>query len=262
MLSRLAESTKRLVIKLVPDGRVRGWFKSVYWALPYSLRAIDPANDIVRAFAAQSSADVSVVQIGANDGSTGDFWSGAIRGRGWPALLVEPHPETFKKLQLFYQNQSNARLLNFAIGTDETESPLYYVPDNSLVASFRKDHVERYANKPTDVRSVIVKSVSIARLCEENGVQKIDLLAIDTEGYDAEIIQTIDFSETRIQAILFETTHLSDEAKASCFALLAKAGYTLLHGDFDSVAVDSKTTNRKLKTLIAAYSRKTRMERT
>ena len=61
----------------------------------------------------------------------------------------------------------------------------------------------------------------------ENGITKIDLLQLDTEGHDYTIIRAIDFQKVKPTIICYENVNLSDEDNRSCEELLINNGYTL-----------------------------------
>ena len=67
----------------------------------------------------------------------------------------------------------------------------------------------------------------------------MDLLQIDTEGYDYEILRTIDFSRLRPRFINYERELLQDDGPA-CRSMLSAAGYVLFdwgEDDKDTLAV-------------------------
>jgi len=56
--------------------------------------------------------------------------------------------------------------------------------------------------------------------------QQIDLLVIDTEGYDYRILQQCDLERLRPTIIMFEHQHLSPGDKAAAYERLRTHGYT------------------------------------
>jgi hypothetical protein len=91
--------------------------------------------------------------------------------------------------------------------------------------------------------SFTVKSRTLDTICKEHNIQSIAYLQIDTEGFDSEIIQMIDFTKYDIQSIRFEkwnfdssqfTRHNGDKASElgsngfqKCLQYLRTMGYTL-----------------------------------
>jgi len=66
--------------------------------------------------------------------------------------------------------------------------------------------------------------------------RKIDLLHIDTEGFDYEIIKSIDFTKIKPKIILYEHNHLSNEDKKECMEFLKSKKYSILIKIFDTLA--------------------------
>ncbi|MGA7937607.1 MAG: FkbM family methyltransferase [Kovacikia sp.] len=78
--------------------------------------------------------------------------------------------------------------------------------------------------------------MTFARLIEENNVSKLDLLHIDTEGYDYEIIKLIDFQKIKPSIILYESKHLNESDKSACLQLLREQSYITIELGGDTLA--------------------------
>ncbi|MEZ6131830.1 MAG: FkbM family methyltransferase [Planctomycetaceae bacterium] len=254
IFSPLLSVVRRRLIQFFPAGPLRDLMKSVYWALPVGIRGMDPATDLIRALAG-SRTPIRFVQIGANDGSTGDYLTDAVLKHRWTGVMVEPHPDSFAKLSGRFGGFQQITLANLAIGEHAGIQPFYYLPCNSLVASFNKEHVQRFVTEGAEVESVDVQCETMMGFLQTFEVMSIDLLAIDTEGYDGQILRSIDFNQFDAQAILFETVHLSGDEKEQSFRLLAKHGFELLHGAYDSVAVKVPNRHSGLEALLRANLR-------
>ena len=68
-------------------------------------------------------------------------------------------------------------------------------------------------------------------------LENIDYLQIDTEGFDAEIIQMIDFSRIKPMLIKFEIKHIEEGKKKAIENLLMSNGYTLKNDYSDCFAI-------------------------
>ena len=55
------------------------------------------------------------------------------------------------------------------------------------------------------------------QLRREYGLSQVDVLNIDAEGYDDQILKSIDFEASKPGLILFEVVHMGTEAKAEVF---------------------------------------------
>ena len=189
------------------------------------------------------------VQIGANDGKFVDpIWNFVTRNRV-AGLVVEPLKDMFDKLRANYRAYPNVTPVNTAIHATLRSVDLYRVDPARAgsvadwaqgIASVKRSR-HAAAGVPAEVMiTETVSGVTLEELLEQHHVGAIDLLQIDTEGYDAEIIRMIDFARRTPAIICFEHglpegIMTAAEFKA-CVDLLMDHGYLILTEDFDAVA--------------------------
>ncbi len=172
-----------------------------------------------------------------------------MRKYGWHGIVVEPVPYLFKRLKETYAGQVGIAFENVAIGAEDGYKTFYRIKENAepqnpyyyeYLGSFRKEVVlkHRYLIPHFDkyFMSEEIRCVSFTTLIDTHGVQKIDVLHIDTEGYDYEIIKTIPFERIRPHMILYEHSHLSATDKRACQVLLKEKGYRLRRMYKDTLA--------------------------
>lgn len=99
------------------------------------------------------------------------------------------------------KGKNNIHYNDFALG-----SKFGFLPFHYAYGSFLKRTDEP---KLTDHSSIIVEVRTIAEYCKLKGINKIDLLKIDTEGYDFEVIAGCNEMLRQIKYIQFE--HWTDE---------------------------------------------------
>ena len=108
------------------------------------------------------------------------------------------------------------------------------------IASFNRDHVLSVAAKYPGIEDHIIEEevacLSFAYLIESQKIDKIDFLQIDTEGYDYEIIKTIDFDLMPPQIIRYEDAALSNQASIECVEYLIQKGYRIFDERHDITA--------------------------
>src|SRR5258708_7482529 len=75
--------------------------------------------------------------------------------------------------------------------------------------------------RENQIQSVAVRCATVASLLQEYGLAHCALLQIDAEGYDYQIIQSIDFRTVQPLIVRFEQVHLTDRACDHCIELLA-----------------------------------------
>jgi FkbM family methyltransferase len=194
---------------------------------------------------------LNFIQIGANDGKRFDpIYEFATSSRfHFRGLVVEPVPRFFQDLQHAYRDKPDIRPVNAAIHNSLSEATLYVVnekydaevPEWALgTASFNKSHVIKAEVPEEYVEAIQVPCVSLENLMEREDVNSIDLLQIDTEGYDSEIVRSIDFSKTRPSMIHFEHG-MADGVMVQpemdeLIKRLNEQGYQVLLENYDAVA--------------------------
>ena len=68
----------------------------------------------------------------------------------------------------------------------------------------------------------------------------VDLLQVDAEGYDYEILKSIDFERIAPKILRFEYRHFSEPDLDECLRMLAGFGYQFMTEKLDLIAVKSQ----------------------
>jgi len=193
---------------------------------------------------------VKFIQIGANDGITGDDIYGYIKRYNWEGILIEPVDYLFKSLKKTYRKHKGKLYFeNIAISIQKGSLDFYYVDQYKVsdklpawlnqLGSFNRDQVLWVESKYPGTK-VISKKVfcdTINAVAEKYGITTLDLLYIDTEGYDFEIIKSINFSNLRPELIFYEHRHLSAEEAEACEKLLEGQNYFFIKEKYNTLAV-------------------------
>jgi hypothetical protein len=131
---------------------------------------------------------------------------------------------------------------------DRAQLPSWY----DGVGSFRKDVVLGHVKDIPDVAErIVVKdvpTVTFDELCERHSVAQVDLILIDTEGYDWEIIRHIDLRNWSPTLLVYEHFHLSREARSDSLEHLAGLGYEFLEEGFDTFCLGPRADRRLRRT--------------
>tara|TARA_B100002019_G_C21225866_1_gene577336 strand:- start:766 stop:1518 length:753 start_codon:yes stop_codon:yes gene_type:complete len=162
----------------------------------------------------------TIIQIGANDGMRFDVLNKYIKKYNPKVILVEPIKSNFLDLKKNYKNQKNLFFENSAISVDNKINKLFKVKNSKLglydehiigITSFEKNHLIKHGVKKNHIIEEIVNSISISELLKKYSIEDLDLLYIDTEGYDGEII--LDFlNKSRLKPIIiFEYVHINHQ---------------------------------------------------
>ena len=141
------------------------------------------------------------------------------------------------------------------------------VPDwYDAIGSFVLDTILSHRDKIPDLESRLVATrvpaVTFNSLCARNGVDRVDLILIDTEGYDWEVIKNIDFSRYRPRLLIYEHFHLGS-AREECRRYLEQLGYLTLSEGFDTFCLDGRVSDdlerfwRRLRPAVPAATAET-----
>ena len=161
-----------------------------------------------------------LIQIGSNDGKRFDNLNQFIKKYSPKSILVEPIKKNFDDLKKNYVYQTNIFFENSAISVNNEINSLFKVDDKKLdlydehikgITSFRISHLLKHGVSKSHIVEEKVNSLSIKHLLEKYSIDKLDLLMIDTEGYDAQI--AIDFlSNNSLRPfIILEYIHINHE---------------------------------------------------
>ena len=188
------------------------------------------------------------VEVGSNDGSQHDHLKAMIRGRPWRGIMVEPVPYVFDRLRDNYGGLERIALENVAIADREGRLPFYHLEqdqdDASLpewydaIGSFSRDAIASHVEHIPDIESRIVEvevpALTFDSLCAKHDVAAIDLLLVDTEGYDHEILKGVDLDRWQPRLLIYEHYHLSPAERDACRERLAGFGYETMAEGFDT----------------------------
>jgi len=108
--------------------------------------------------------------------------------------------------------------------------------------NLRKWLAGRIANPDEAMETFEIRALRQPQLLAEKGMTGLDILPIDTEGYDAEIIRMIPFETLRPAVINFEILNLSKRDSESVSTLLMDHGYRLHESPMDCMAYHTSHT--------------------
>ncbi len=197
------------------------------------------------------SPEFRFIQIGACDGVSFDpIYPFVTRNyERLQGLVVEPLPDLFGQLLDNYCKFPSIVPVNCAIHNTEKEMTLYRVdpartqglPEWSKgLASFSQQHHELTGIPQDVIVSQKVACMSLSELMAAHQYPRLDLLQIDTEGYDAEIILGIDYRALRPAIIRFEhglrEETMSNDTFQNVVDKLHQHGYELAIEDSDAIA--------------------------
>jgi FkbM family methyltransferase len=146
-----------------------------------------------------SSGPFILFDVGANDG---EYLDAALKtlGHRLTAYSFEPQSLSFKNLRDRFGTDPQVEIRQAALGSVIGSVELFFSSEGETTASLHRDSVSG------KVRSERVTQTTVDQVCEEERIEQIDLLKIDTEGHEMNVLlgasQMIE--SRRIAAIQFE----------------------------------------------------------
>ncbi len=180
--------------------------------------------------------DATIVKIGANDGHAGDPIAQLLLNR--PAMrcvFVEPVQHLLDRARARWGDAPRFTYVNAAIN-DGQPAIFHYLDPQARVAltdlsfdpdqlgSFDRNHIIKHPRSERllpYLRTQPVCGLTLADLFTRANVTKLDLLHIDTEGWDWKILSQLDLTYWQPSFIVFEHIHLAAEEKSAARARLS-----------------------------------------
>lgn len=224
--------------------------------LPKKIRGFDNILENL----SKSESTVKFVQVGSNDGVSGDPLYQYINTYNWNGVLIEPIPFLFEKLKANYLNKiNNLVFLNIAISAEDVAIKTMYSIDEKnrgvlpdwyfQLGSFYKDVL--YHHQIPDIDSYIklieVPVSTIQKIINSHMKGNIHLLHIDTEGYDLEILKTLDFNITIPKVVITEYINLNENDRRKMSKLLKSNGYIIYRCNQDFISLHHSVHNLYFK---------------
>jgi FkbM family methyltransferase len=124
-----------------------------------------------------------IFDVGANVGQTV-----AESKRQWPSARIiafEPSPGSFRTLSTRYVDDPCVRLEQLALSDRRGEAPFHLIDDASYAVNDSLHRPLMWSSTTT----IQVPVDTVDRYCAEHGIEKIDILKIDTQGHDLQVLQ-------------------------------------------------------------------------
>ncbi len=188
-----------------------------------------------------------IIQVGANDGANEDFLFKCFN-EDLEAILIEPTEDAFLRLKDNYKSFKKAKCLNVAIDIESKKKEIF-TPDKkfyefykkkyndrnvdwlNVLSSFDKQHLVKHGIKKDHIISKIIECKTFLELINTHSYQDLDLLIIDTEGYDCTLVDNFIETINIRPIIIFEWIHSSSNEVEILLKKLKKNNYEFIkHG--------------------------------
>ena len=219
---------------------------------------------------------VNIVQIGANDGRVNDpIYPFATR---YPdrthLLLIEPQAQLIPSLSENYEFHTSKTIVRVAVGAEGILDLFSVSPDAwpylnvpyargwpeyrapTGITSVDKAHVARWLNQYLDSRISVedaivriqVESKALVDIIDEAEYGRfVDVLQVDTEGFDDQVIYHSSLDLLRPPIINFEHENLDEERVRTLFRYLRHRGYVLIRDRRDTLCLRTTPPNQPVR---------------
>lgn len=164
------------------------------------------------------------IDVGANDpkrkNNTYYFYK-----KGWSGVTIEPDPPCFKK-NLIYRPKD----INLNIGISDSSGNLdFYLFFPSLLNTFSKNEADIYVSQGYKLEKILkIEVKKLEEVIEERMLEnsRIDILSIDTEGYDLKVLKGTNLKKYKPSFICVEfskdsiSNELDKFLKDSCYEFI------------------------------------------
>ncbi|HEX4665501.1 MAG TPA: FkbM family methyltransferase [Chthoniobacterales bacterium] len=194
--------------------------------------------DALLADFASALPEARFLQIGANDGLTGDPLYPLLQrpGTRWRGVLVEPVAHLFAQLSERHGHNPALRLEQAAIAESNGTTLIHRLavaPSDSLWLDqipsldpgLLRQNAEQFGQMDAAIVREEVSCYTVATLLRHHMMNRLDLLVIDAEGMDWRILRQFDLRELEPQLILYEHQHLTAEARGEAHQFLVHFNY-------------------------------------
>ena len=181
------------------------------------------------------------IQVGAHDGMMHDPLCYFLSKNEWSGILIEPQEDILKIFKDRYKNRSNLLFYTLAVHPNQSRVKLYTIknPINYSQTGWATILSGRLSNGKSKKELGIkdVKAMPLMDIVKKSKFKMIDLLQIDTEGFDYEVLKMFNFKIFKPILIQFEYIHLSKNDYKNSLNLLSNHGYKTIKKKNDIIAI-------------------------
>ena len=157
---------------------------------------------------------ITIFDVGAHYGETIELFQKKIHCK--KIYSFEASSSNFKKLENNFKNNysSNIEIFNYAIGEKEKETYINQTIESSsstineinLNSKYLKRKLEVLKIKKNNLiqKKIPIKVITLDKFISDKNIRYIDLLKIDTEGYEYNVLRGLSNHHDKIKLIYFE----------------------------------------------------------
>jgi FkbM family methyltransferase len=154
--------------------------------------------------------------------------------RGWNGVNIDATPGSMVAFK-----RERPRDINLEMGvTAKEETRTFFVFDEPALNTFDASRATELDKPPYKiVARHEIRCAPLATILKEHGIHAVDLLTVDAEGFDFEILKTVDWRVTQPRVVLTELFAHDLEAllNTELHAYMRDQGYELVAKTFNSL---------------------------
>lgn len=239
-----------MTVDLLKKGRrkVLAWFDKIGLRFNHMLWEEAVRRTVI------SDKNTFFMEIGSWEGIGNDRFYPLVKKHKISGILIEPQEDAFRRLKENYAYHDKVIFENVAVAEKDCVKPLFFPPRDCRVmppsrASLRKEVVENEiaffqredilpaGDYSQHIFSKPVQCLSVSSILKKHGINKVDIMQIDTEGYEYEILKSMPFDKIRPRIIRCEYAHMNKAGYRNSIKMLKKNGYSLILHEGDILAL-------------------------
>jgi FkbM family methyltransferase len=180
-----------------------------------------------------------IIQVGSNDGVSNDPLYESILLHKRQSYLVEPIDYLAEKLRSLHILNPYVKVCQFAIHPTSSSVDFFCLPRDAdikmgdlwkpwfdQIGSFSRSHLTKHSPfiEPF-IEKITIPCSTLNRLISDNKVEEISILHIDAEGFDLEVLGTIDLDKIKPLMIMLEHKHLPLKPLLKLVSGMKRFGY-------------------------------------
>lgn len=173
------------------------------------------------------------IEVGAHDGIFQSNTLNLEESLGWKGILIEPSLNAYLEC---IKNRPKSICINLALTSFEQYKKKEFVfgdfnssPMSSVAANrsgFSKfENFKNYLSGITKKKLRPVSTAPLQLIIDKIGIDKVDFLSLDVEGFEYEVLKGVNFNKCRPKYILIEIREIQ---KKNIFDLMLSLNYTFL----------------------------------
>lgn len=186
-----------------------------------------------------SNSNGAIIQVGSNDGISNDPLYESILQHKRQSYLIEPIDYLAEKLRSLHKFNSYVNVCQFAIHPTSNSVEFFCLPRDAdikmgdlwkpwfdQIGSFSRQHLIKHSPFIDPfIETIDIPCSTLSSFISGNKVKDISILHIDAEGFDLEVLGTIDLEKIKPSMIMLEHKHLALNPLLKLVSSMKSSGY-------------------------------------